>query len=392
MRHGLRAARLWPGDYLVLPIGTTWRLDPAPDLPQRILYLEAPSEIEPPKRYRNDYGQLLEHSLYRSATSTRRTRSLPEPATSSSMSARRTGSPRITTGITRSTSWAGTVPWPFRSAHQGLPADHRAGPPRHPSTRRSRHCNFVVCSFVPRKFDYHPLGIPAPYNHSNINSDEVIYYVAGNFMSRRGVEIASFTLHPAGIPHGPHPGTVEASIGKESTEELAVMVDTSDLLRHAGRDGPGRPALPIFLAAARGCLRRGARAQRTRSRGVPRLTVRRPLVAPSTRCPAEPAHRPGPPGPWCGCVAAVGGRGCPNAEVPHHTPPGRAHSARRIDGHVDGGCGLGSRPHRCRWPAHALGASRGARATRSDRPDPFEAPTACGSARRWRDRSGIIWP
>jgi homogentisate 1,2-dioxygenase len=83
-----------------------------------------------------------------------------------------------------------------------------------------------VCSFVPRKFDYHPLAIPAPYNHSNINSDEVIYYVDGNFMSRRGVEICSFTLHPAGIPHGPHPGTVEASIGKEATAELAVMIDT----------------------------------------------------------------------------------------------------------------------------------------------------------------------
>src|SRR5438128_2099115 len=79
---------------------------------------------------------------------------------------------------------------------------------------------------VARKVDYHPLAIPAPYNHSNINSDEVIYYVAGNFMSRRGVEISSFTVHPAGIPHGPHPGTVEASIGKEATEELAVMVDT----------------------------------------------------------------------------------------------------------------------------------------------------------------------
>ena len=80
--------------------------------------------------------------------------------------------------------------------------------------------NYVVCSFVPRKFDYHPLAIPAPYNHSNINSDEVIYYVAGNFMSRRGVEISSFTVHPAGIPHGPHPGTVEASIGKEATEAV----------------------------------------------------------------------------------------------------------------------------------------------------------------------------
>jgi homogentisate 1,2-dioxygenase len=105
--------------------------------------------------------------------------------------------------------------------------------------------NFVVCSFVPRKFDYHPLAIPAPYNHSNINSDEVIYYVAGNFMSRRGVEISSFTVHPAGIPHGPHPGTVEASIGKEATEELAVMIDTFHplrLTRQAGElDDPRYP-------------------------------------------------------------------------------------------------------------------------------------------------------
>ena len=86
--------------------------------------------------------------------------------------------------------------------------------------------NFVVCSFVPRKFDYHPQSIPAPYNHSNIDSDEVLFYAEGDFMSRRGVERGSFTLHPGGLPHGPHPGTVEASIGKEGTEELAVMVDT----------------------------------------------------------------------------------------------------------------------------------------------------------------------
>ena len=91
--------------------------------------------------------------------------------------------------------------------------------------------NFVVCSFVPRKFDYHPESIPAPYNHSNIDSDEVLYYVEGNFMSRRGIDRGSFTLHPGGIPHGPHPGTVEASIGKEATEELAVMVDTFRPLR-----------------------------------------------------------------------------------------------------------------------------------------------------------------
>ncbi|PSQ88937.1 MAG: homogentisate 1,2-dioxygenase, partial [Bacteroidetes bacterium QS_8_64_10] len=87
--------------------------------------------------------------------------------------------------------------------------------------------NFVVCSFVPRKFDYHPKSIPAPYNHSNIDSDEVLYYAEGEFMSHRGVERGSFTLHPGGIPHGPHPGAVEASIGAEGTDEIAVMVDTS---------------------------------------------------------------------------------------------------------------------------------------------------------------------
>ena len=85
---------------------------------------------------------------------------------------------------------------------------------------------FVVCSFVPRLFDYHPLSIPAPYNHSNVDSDEVIYYVAGNFMSRKGIEPGAVTVHPNGIPHGPHPGTYAGSIGKERTDELAVMVDT----------------------------------------------------------------------------------------------------------------------------------------------------------------------
>ncbi len=86
--------------------------------------------------------------------------------------------------------------------------------------------NFVVCSFVPRLYDYHPDSIPAPYNHSNIDSDELIYYVDGDFMSRKNVTRGMITLHPAGIPHGPHPGAVEKSIGKKETKELAVMVDT----------------------------------------------------------------------------------------------------------------------------------------------------------------------
>lgn len=84
----------------------------------------------------------------------------------------------------------------------------------------------MVCSFVPRLFDYHPKSIPAPYNHSNVDSDEVLYYVDGDFMSRKNVERGQITLHPIGIPHGPHPGTVEKSIGAKETKELAVMVDT----------------------------------------------------------------------------------------------------------------------------------------------------------------------
>src|SRR4051812_38908140 len=223
-----------PGDYLVLPIGTTWRLDPDAGSDQRILYLEAPSEIEPPKRYRNDYGQLLEPSPYSQ-------RDLHAPEFREPVDEHGDfvievrSSDRITTYHYRHhpfdvVGWDGYL-FPFRfniADFQPITGRVHQPPPVH-QTFQAR--NFVVCSFVPRKFDYHPLAIPAPYNHSNINSDEVIYYVAGNFMSRRGVEISSFTLHPAGIPHGPHPGTAEASIGKERTEELAVMVDTFHPLR-----------------------------------------------------------------------------------------------------------------------------------------------------------------
>ena len=97
-------------------------------------------------------------------------------------------------------------------------------PPRIHQTFDGHH--FVICSFVPRMYDYHPLSIPAPYNHSNIDSDEVLYYVDGDFMSRKHVERGMITLHPGGIPHGPHPGAVEKSIGAKETRELAVMVDT----------------------------------------------------------------------------------------------------------------------------------------------------------------------
>ncbi len=218
-----------PGDYLVLPIGTTWRLDPAAGVAQRMLYLECPSELEPPRRYRNEYGQLLEHAPYSQRDI--RVPDLREPRADQGdfrvvVRARgRHTAYHLATHPFDVVGWDGYL-WPFAfdiADFQPITGRVHQPPPVH-QTFQAR--NFVVCSFVPRKFDYHPLAIPAPYNHSNINSDEVIYYVAGNFMSRRGVGIASFTLHPAGIPHGPHPGTVEASIGKEATEELAVMVDT----------------------------------------------------------------------------------------------------------------------------------------------------------------------
>jgi homogentisate 1,2-dioxygenase len=220
--------RYKPGDYIVIPIGTTWRLDPD-EGSQRFLWLECPSELEPPKRYRNDYGQLLEHAPYH-----QRDIRLPDEVPPRSHEGDFVIHVKVRDRVTAYhyrhhpfdlVGWDGYLyPYIFNiSDFEPITGRIHQPPPVH-QTFQAR--NFVVCSFVPRKFDYHPQAIPAPYNHSNINSDEVIYYVAGNFMSRRGVEISSFTVHPGGIPHGPHPGTVEASIGKEATEELAVMVDT----------------------------------------------------------------------------------------------------------------------------------------------------------------------
>jgi homogentisate 1,2-dioxygenase len=221
--------RYHPGDYIVIPIGTTWRLEPDAGSEHRILYLESPTEIVAPKRYRNDYGQLLEHSPY-----SNRDLRVPDEMPARSDEGDFVIHVKVRSKITAYhyrhhpfdvVGWDGYLfPFIFDIAdYEPITGRIHQPPPVH-QTFAAR--NYVVCSFVPRKFDYHPLAIPAPYNHSNINSDEVIYYVAGNFMSRRGVDVSSFTVHPAGIPHGPHPGTVEASIGKEATEELAVMVDT----------------------------------------------------------------------------------------------------------------------------------------------------------------------
>lgn len=217
-----------PGDYLLVPRGTTYRLDLHP-VPQRHLVIESFGQLETPKRYRNAYGQLMEHAPF-TQRDIRRPAALETHDERGDFEVRL----RLRDGVTcykidyhpfDVVGWDGYVyPWALNIADfEPITGRVHQPPPVHQTFEGP---NFVVCSFVPRKFDYHPLAIPAPYHHSNIDSEEVMYYVSGNFMSRRGVEVGSMTLHPRGIPHGPHPGAAEASIGKEGTEELAVMVDT----------------------------------------------------------------------------------------------------------------------------------------------------------------------
>ena len=216
------------GDYIVVPRTVIYKLE-FEDGPLRLLIIESASPIETVKRYRNQLGQLLEHSPY----CERDIRAPQELVTDTAkgdylMKIKKQGylhhyvyehSPLDVVG------WDGFL-WPYAfSIHDFEPITGRIHQPP-PVHQTFQGHNFVICSFVPRLFDYHPLSIPAPYNHSNIDSDEVLYYAEGNFMSRRGIERGSFTLHPGGLPHGPHPGTVEKSIGAKETHELAVMIDT----------------------------------------------------------------------------------------------------------------------------------------------------------------------
>lgn len=216
------------GDYIVIPRTVIYKLE-FEEGPLRLLIIESASPIETVKRYRNQLGQLLEHAPY----CERDIRPPHELITETQkgdflLKIKKQGflhqyiydySPLDLIG------WDGFL-WPYAfSIHDFEPITGRIHqpPPVHQTFQAK---NFVICSFVPRLFDYHPLAIPAPYNHSNIDSDEVLYYAEGNFMSRRGIERGSFTLHPGGLPHGPHPGTVEKSIGAKETHELAVMIDT----------------------------------------------------------------------------------------------------------------------------------------------------------------------
>ncbi len=218
-----------PGDYLVLPTGVIWRLLPRADESQRMLCVEAAGHIEPPGRYVNRYGQFLENSPYceRDIRAPQWVEPRDEEGEFEVRVKARGGTTRYLYGRHPMdvVGWDGHL-WPYAFNIEDFePITGRVHQPP-PVHQTFDGPGFVVCSFVPRLFDYHPQAIPAPYNHSNVDSDEVIYYVEGDFMSRRGVERGALTVHPNGIPHGPHPGAYEGSIGKECTDELAVMVDT----------------------------------------------------------------------------------------------------------------------------------------------------------------------
>ena len=215
------------GDYLIIPRGVIHQIHFNTEN-NRLFIVESFSPIKAPKRYRNENGQLLEHSPFcERDIKTPKNLETHDQKGDFKILIKKQGLiyPYIYgTHPFDFVGWDGFhYPWGF-SIHNFEPITGRLHQPPPVHQTFEAH-NFVVCSFVPRKYDYHPLSIPAPYNHSNVDSDEVLYYVDGDFMSRKSVERGQITLHPGGIPHGPHPGTVEKSIGKESTAELAVMID-----------------------------------------------------------------------------------------------------------------------------------------------------------------------
>jgi len=216
------------GDYLVVPRGCIYQIHFDTEI-NRLFIVESHAPVRYPKRYLSKYGQLMEHSPYCE-------RDIRTPKNLQTHDEKgdfiiKTKKQGMLYGIHYGTHPFDVIGWdgccyPFAfSIHDFEPITGRVHqpPPVHQTFETDA---FVICSFVPRKYDYHPLSIPAPYNHSNIDSDELLYYVDGDFMSRKHVTRGMITLHPGGIPHGPHPGLVEKSIGKTETKELAVMVDT----------------------------------------------------------------------------------------------------------------------------------------------------------------------
>ncbi len=215
------------GDYIIIPRGTVYQINfDATD--NMLLYIESSDPIFTPRRYRNDFGQLLEHAPFceRDIKRPQQLKTHDEQGEFDIYIKKKgmmfpyvyANHPFDVVG------WDGYhYPYIFSILNfEPITGRIHLPPPIH-QTFESK--NFVVCSFVPRLYDYHPLAIPAPYHHSNIDSDELLYYVDGDFMSRNNIKAGQITLHPGGIPHGPHPGAIERSIGKKETQELAVMID-----------------------------------------------------------------------------------------------------------------------------------------------------------------------
>ena len=216
------------GDYLIIPRGMIYKIDFDTD-ENRLFIVESKSPIYTPKSYRNWFGQLLEHSPF-CERDIRKPYELETNNESGEFTIKIKKQDQITDFVYAShpfdvVGWDGyNYPYAF-SIHNFEPITGRIHlpPPIHQTFETNA---FVVCSFVPRLYDYHPQSVPAPYNHSNIDADEVLYYVDGDFMSRNDIGPGHISLHPAGLPHGPHPGAMERSIGKVKTDELAVMIDT----------------------------------------------------------------------------------------------------------------------------------------------------------------------
>src|SRR3954466_13372245 len=215
-------------DYVVIPRGTTYRVHLG-DGPHAWLTFHTPGEIETPNRYRNRYGQLLEHAPFSQ-------RDFHPPAALETVDETGEGTVTLRVRDGRQTylldrhpfdvvGWDGYVyPYTFNAADFEPRAGRFHLPP--PAHQTFQGPNFVICTFAPRMLDWDPQAVPLPYHHSNIQSEEVMFYADGDYAARKGVEIGCLTLHPSGLPHGPQPGTVEKALGAKSTSELAVMWDT----------------------------------------------------------------------------------------------------------------------------------------------------------------------
>lgn len=222
-----------PGDHIVVPKGTIYQLRCDDYEKTKLFIIESRDPFDIPKRYRNEYGQLLEHAPY--CERDFHPPSLPEPVDQAGefilhiKAGQRQFLHHLDHHPFDVVGWDGFwYPFTFNiKDFSPIVGKLHLPPPIH----QVFACGtFVVCNFVPRLFDFHPEAIPAPYFHTNVDSCEVLYYVDGDFMSRSGVDVGSLTLHPTGLPHGPQPGKTEASIGAKETHEYAVMVDTFEPL------------------------------------------------------------------------------------------------------------------------------------------------------------------